>query len=105
MNVFAKFDEISSMILEVIKTTKRYGYTVGWSDMKTVYPPTNTVCGGYNDHGVFVIKILNIIDRSKAVVLLQFSVFGVRVPVTFHLTCVHIILSSVWVAEWPPFGK
>ena len=24
---------------------------------------------------------------------------------TFHLTCVHIIISSVWVAEWPPFGK
>ena len=24
---------------------------------------------------------------------------------TFHLTCVHIIFGSVWVAEWPPFGK
>ena len=24
---------------------------------------------------------------------------------TFHLTCVHIIFSSVWVAEWPTFGK
>ena len=24
---------------------------------------------------------------------------------TFHLTCAHIILSSVWGAEWPPFGK
>ena len=23
---------------------------------------------------------------------------------TFHLTCVHIIFSSVSVAEWPPFG-
>ena len=23
----------------------------GWTDnMKTVHPPTNTVCGGYNDH-------------------------------------------------------
>ena len=30
---------------------------------------------------------------------------GVRVSVTFHLTCVHIIFSSVSVAEWPPFGK
>ena len=29
----------------------------------------------------------------------------VRVSVTFHLTCVHIIFSSVWVAECPPFGK
>ena len=29
MNVFAKFDEIPSMILEVIKETKRFGHTVG----------------------------------------------------------------------------
>ena len=49
MNVFAKFDEIPSMILEVIKKTKCYGHTDGRSDnVKTVYPPTNTVCGGYN---------------------------------------------------------
>ena len=52
--MFAKFDEIPSMILEVIKETKRYGHTfgrtVGRSDnMKTVYPPTNTVCGGYKE--------------------------------------------------------
>ena len=55
MNAFAKFDEIPSMILEVIKETKRYGHTfvrsVGRSfvrtdNVKTVYPPTNTVCGG-----------------------------------------------------------
>ena len=54
--MFAKFDEIPSMILEVIKETKRYGHTFGRSDgrsfgrtdnVKTVYPPTNTVCGGY----------------------------------------------------------
>ena len=24
---------------------------------------------------------------------------------TFYLKCVHIIFSSVWVDEWPPFGK
>ena len=24
---------------------------------------------------------------------------------TFHLMCVHLNFSSVWVAEWPPFGK
>ena len=29
--------------------------------------------------------------------------FCVRVSVTFHLPCVHIIFSSVCVAEWPPF--
>ena len=32
MNVFAKFDKIPSMILEVIKETKRYGHTFGRSD-------------------------------------------------------------------------
>ena len=39
--------------------------------------------------------------------MLWFSVasFGVRVLVTFHLMCVHIIFSSVSVAEWPHFGK
>ena len=59
MNVFAKFDEIPSMILEVIKETKRYGHTFVRSDVgrsfvrtdnvKTVYPPTNTVCRGYKE--------------------------------------------------------
>ena len=41
--------------------------------------------------------------RSKTEVLLWFSVacFGVKVSKMFH----HIIYSSVWVAEWPPFGK
>ena len=39
--------------------------------------------------------------------MLWFAVvcFGVRVPLTFHLMCVHIIFSSVLVAEWPYFGK
>ena len=36
MNVFAKFDEIPLMILEVIKETKRYGHTVGRSFVKQV---------------------------------------------------------------------
>ena len=31
--------------------------------------------------------------------------FGVRVSVTFHPMFVHNTFSSVWVAEWPPFGK
>ena len=33
------------------------------------------------------------------------SCFGVRVSVMFHFMFVHYTLSSVWVAEWPPFGK
>ena len=36
MKVFAKFDEIPSMILEVIKETKRYGHTVGRTDRVSV---------------------------------------------------------------------
>ena len=48
MNVFAKFDEIPSNTLKDIKETKRHGHTFGRTDnVKTVYPPTNTVCGGY----------------------------------------------------------
>ena len=60
MNVFAKFDKIPSMILQDIKETKRYEHTHGRTDnVKTVYPPTNTVCGGYNHE----CKVL--IDRSQ----------------------------------------
>ena len=46
-------------------------------------------------------------DRSKAVGLTWFSVacFGVRVSVMFHLMFVHYTFTTVWVAEWPPFGK
>ena len=33
------------------------------------------------------------------------SCFGVRFSVIFHLMFVHYTFSSVWVAEWPPFGK
>ena len=32
-------------------------------------------------------------------------VFGVRVAVKFKLTCVHLIFSSVSVAEWQSFKK
>ena len=55
MNVFAKFDEIPSQILQDIKETKRYGCMFrpsfvrtdsGTDNVKTVYHPTNIVCGG-----------------------------------------------------------
>ena len=50
MNKYARFDEIPSRTLKDIKETKRYGRTDGRTDnVKTVYPPTNTVCGGYNN--------------------------------------------------------
>ena len=31
--------------------------------------------------------------------------FGVRVSVMFHFVFVRCNFGSVWVAEWPPFGK
>ena len=37
--------------------------------------------------------------------VVSFSCFGVRVSVMFHFMFVHYTFSSVWVAEWPPFGK
>ena len=52
MKVFAKFDEIPSMILQDIKETKRYRHKVGRTvrlladNVETVYSPTNTVVGG-----------------------------------------------------------
>ena len=55
MKAFAKFDEIPSMTLQDIKETKSYGHTFvrlfvrmdrRTDNVKTVYPPTNTVCGG-----------------------------------------------------------
>ena len=69
MNVFAKFDKIPSMILEVIKETKRYGHTFGRTvvrsfgrsdNVKTVYPPTNTVCRGYNNMLKYEYNIQNL---------------------------------------------
>ena len=39
-------DLMQDLTLQDIKETKCYGQTFGWMDVKTVYPPTNTVCGG-----------------------------------------------------------
>ena len=54
MNVFAKFDGIPSVILEVIKETKRYGHTVigrsvGRSDNVKGIPSHKHSLRGYND--------------------------------------------------------
>ena len=59
--MFARFDENPAMTLQDIKKTKRYGWTDGRThgrthtrthtrtdNVKTVYPTTNKVCGGYN---------------------------------------------------------
>ena len=43
MNVFAKFDEIPSMILQDNKETKRYGNTVGRSFGRTFGQRENSI--------------------------------------------------------------
>ena len=37
--------------------------------------------------------------------MVSVSYFGVRVSVMFHFMFFHYTFSSVWVAEWLPFGK
>ena len=46
MNVFAKFDEIPSMILQDIKETKRYGRTVGRTTCKQYTLPQTQFAAG-----------------------------------------------------------
>ena len=50
-----------------------------------------------------VLEYLGVILGGSGVV--SVSCFGVRVSVMFHFMFVHYTFSSVWVAEWPPFGK
>ena len=59
MNMFARFDENPAMTLRVIKETKCYGRMDGRTDgrmdartdgqRENSIPPTNKVCGGYNE--------------------------------------------------------
>ena len=59
MNMFARFNENPAMTLQDIKETKRYGRTDGRTHARTdgrtdgqrenSIPPTNKVCGGYNN--------------------------------------------------------
>ena len=74
-------------------------------------------CGGPKNNTAFSGNILKksenivsldscILNRQLFWTIISLSVFfGVRVLVTFHLTCIHIFFCSVWDAEWPPFGK
>ena len=61
MNVCARFDEIPSITLKDIKTTKHYGRT---DNVKTVYPPTNTVCGGITKFGQIIIESIKLIVKK-----------------------------------------
>ena len=56
MNMFARFNENPVMTLQDIKETKRYGRTDARTHGRTdgqrenSIPPTNKVCGGYNQN-------------------------------------------------------
>ena len=70
MNMFARFDENPAMTLQVIKKTKRYGRTDARTDgrtdnVKTVYPTTNKVCGGYKNRLNIKIGRINGIEHNK----------------------------------------
>ena len=50
--------------------------------------------------------LLNILrTRGGCSDVVSVSCFGVRFSVMFHFMFVHYTFSSVWVAEWSPFGK
>ena len=69
MNVYARFDKFPSMTLKDIKKTKRYGWT---DNVKTVYPPTNTVCGGYKNTHARVMVLVH--DTSSQCALQMYEV-------------------------------
>ena len=53
MNMFARFDENPAMTLQLLKKQnvtdgRTDGQTEATDNVKTVYPTTNKVCGGYN---------------------------------------------------------
>ena len=54
---------------------------------------------------VSVMNSLRIFTRHSSIVAHLVCLFCVSVAVTFHLMFVYIICSSVYVTEWPSFGK
>ena len=51
------------------------------------------------------IKYVLVIIKKRFSDVVSVSCFGVRVSLMLHFMFVHYTFSSVWVAEWPPFGK
>ena len=81
-----------SCTMYVFTTSVTEGEGVHVKQVKAAPPPNNS---------------LLTVPRRKFCCDSLLPIFGVRVSVTvtFHIMCVHIIFSSVSVAEWPPFGK
>ena len=63
MNMFTRFDENLAMPLRVIKETKRYGRMHG--QRENSIPPTNKVCGGYNNFQLFALLSGGLVDFLK----------------------------------------
>ena len=55
--------------------------------------------------GLKVYKVYINDDQGGGSDVVSVSCFGVRFSVMFHFMFDHYTFSSVWVAEWPPFGK
>ena len=73
MNMFARFDENPANTLQDIKKNKTLRTdrrTIGRRDnVKTVYPTTNKVCGGYKNYEVNShIPVLDIAKNKSALI-------------------------------------
>ena len=85
MNMFARFDENPAMTLRVIKETKCYGRTDGWTDartdnVKTVYPLQTKFAGGYKNYVIIASlkseRASKLINRIPGLRLLISSLLG-----------------------------
>ena len=52
-----------------------------------------------------VIDIGEVLFQGGGSGVVSVSCFDAKVSVMFHFMLVHYTFSSVWVAEWPTFGK
>ena len=78
--MFARFDENPAMTLQDIKKKKRYGRTEGRThtrthartdNVKTVYPTTNKVCGGYKNYPACRVKAgsMHTIQKNRSITM------------------------------------
>ena len=59
----------------------------------------------YHSISARLLDIAHLPFQGGGSVVVSVSCFGVRVLVMPHFIFVRYTFSSVWVAEWPPFGK
>ena len=54
---------------------------------------------------IFYAYVKPLIEIGGGSDVVSVTCIGVRFSVMFHFMFAHYTFSSVWVAEWPPFGK